>query len=47
MRQKAELLANDRETEFPEDNWNGPDISVRDEDVEIAFLREKQNRSRQ
>lgn len=47
MRQKAELLADDRETDYPEDNLSGPDISVRDEDVEIAFLREKQKRSRQ
>jgi phage shock protein A len=47
MRQKAELLADDREAEHGETSWNGPDISVCDEDVEIAFLREKQKRSRQ
>ena len=47
MRQKAELLTDDRETDYPEDNFSGPDITVRDEDVEIAFLREKQKRGRQ
>jgi hypothetical protein len=44
MRQKAELLAG--ETALPADDWNLPEISVRDEDVEVAFLREKQHRSR-
>lgn len=47
MRQKAELLADDRQDDYPQDSWSGPDISVCDEDVEIAFLREKQKRSRQ
>ncbi len=47
MRQKAELLADDRQADDPKDSWSGPDISVRDEDVEIAFLREKQKRSGQ
>jgi phage shock protein A len=47
MRQRAELLAEDREADYPKDGWSGPDISVGDEDVEIAFLREKQKRSRQ
>ncbi len=44
MRQKAELLA--EENARPVDDWSIPDITVRDEDVEVAFLREKQHRSR-
>jgi len=46
MRQKAELLADEREADYPEVAGGGPDVTVRDEDVEIAFLREKQKRSR-
>ena len=46
MRQKAELLAGESACALPADNWTIPDISVRDEDVEVAFLREKQHRSR-
>ena len=46
MRQKAELLAEERDRTRPADNWTTPDITVRDEDVEVAFLREKQQRSR-
>ena len=46
MRQKAELLAEDSVRERPGDHWNLPDVTVRDEDVEVAFLREKQHRSR-
>ena len=44
MRQKAELLADD-EADRREDRWTGPDVNVRDEDVEVAFLREKQRRA--
>lgn len=44
MRQKAELLAG--EAARPTDDWNMPEVTVRDEDVEVAFLREKQQRSR-
>jgi phage shock protein A len=44
MRQKAELLAGEKSR--PVDDWSMPDVSVRDEDVEVAFLREKQHRSR-
>lgn len=47
LRQKAELLGDARESDGPEDSWSGPDISVHDEDVEVAFLREQQKRSRQ
>ncbi len=46
MRQKAELLAGEGDRARPEDRWSIPDIIVRDEDVEVAFLREKQHRSR-
>jgi len=46
MRQKAELLAEETTSDSPEDIWSSPDIVVRDEDVEVAFLREKQKRSR-
>ena len=46
MRQKAELLAGESTSAHPADNWGIPDISVSDEDVEVAFLREKQHRRR-
>jgi phage shock protein A len=46
MRQKAELLAVESAHARPADNWALPEISVRDEDVEVAFLREKQHRGR-
>jgi len=46
MRQKAELLAGENARVQSPDNWHIPDIVVRDEDVEVAFLREKQHRSR-
>jgi len=45
MRQKAELLAEETVAESFVDNWSSPDIVVRDEDVEVAFLCEKQKRS--
>lgn len=44
MRQKAELMTEDSESHPVEDNWTVPDITVRDEEVEVAFLREKQKR---
>jgi phage shock protein A len=44
MRQKAELLAG--ESARPADDRDMPDASVRDEDVEVALLREKQLRRR-
>ena len=46
MRQKAELLAEKNTRARPADNWALADISVRDEEVEVALLREKQQRSR-
>jgi hypothetical protein len=44
MRQKSELLADDA-ADRREDAWSGPEVTVRDEDVEVAFLREKQRRA--
>ena len=46
MRQKAELLAGEGDRAQPVDGWTLPDITVRDEDVEVALLREKQRRGR-
>lgn len=43
MRQKAELLAAESE---PAEPCLAPDWTVRDEDVELALLREKQKRNR-
>lgn len=44
-RQKAELLSEDSPPDQPEESWASPTVSVRDQDVEVAFLREKQKRS--
>lgn len=44
MRQKAELLVEEEVAVSPGDNWSTPDFTVRDEDVEVAFLREQQKR---
>jgi phage shock protein A len=44
IRQKAELLAAENSVEPSRDNWGEPDSPVRDEDVEVAFLREQQKR---
>lgn len=41
MRQKAELLVEDGAPDQIEAGWSPPDTSVRDADVEVAFLREK------
>jgi phage shock protein A len=46
MRQKAELLAEESARARPADNWLLPEISVCDEEVEVAFLRERQLRRR-
>jgi hypothetical protein len=46
MRQKAELLAEESVRVRPADNWTIPEFTVRDEDVEVAFLREQQHRRR-
>ena len=44
MRQKSELLADD-EADRREDRWSAPDVTVREEDVEVALLHERQRRA--
>ncbi len=44
MQQKLELLAEDDTAARSEAIWATPDITVRDEDVEVSLLREKQKR---
>ena len=44
MRQKLELLG-EEQNHHPEQPWTVPHVTIRDEDVEVAFLREKQQRS--
>ena len=44
MRQKAEVLIDEEPREPAEQGWSVPDFTVRDEDVEVAFLREKRRR---
>jgi phage shock protein A len=46
MRQKAELLTEVGTPEHAREGWLPPDFSVREEDVEVAFLREQQQRRR-
>ncbi|MES9926264.1 MAG: PspA/IM30 family protein [Candidatus Thiodiazotropha endolucinida] len=49
MRQKAELLAGSDSDEDERNSWNEPDFmrqfAVNDDDIELAFLREKQRRT--
>ena len=45
MRQKAELLITENQPQHPQDDWRMPDNRVADEDVEVAYLRERQQRS--
>jgi phage shock protein A len=46
MRQTAELLAAEQPAAETDERWPGaPEFSVRAEDVEVAFLREKHQRS--
>ena len=44
MREKVEILAAETSPNAPEDDFPAPETAVRDEDVEVAFLREKQMR---
>lgn len=44
MQQKLDLLVNEDRRYGPPESGGMPDFSVRDEDVEVALLREKQNR---
>ena len=46
MRQKAELFTPREAEPFVGEPWDVPDPRVRDEDVEVAFLRERQRRAR-
>jgi len=46
MRQKLALLAEDRDGGPSDDGSRRPEPVLREEDVEVAFLREKQRRSR-
>lgn len=43
MRQKAELLT-EEQTAYRIQPWTVPHITIREEDVEVAFLREQQSR---
>jgi phage shock protein A len=44
MQQKAELLAGDSAREQPADSWSLAEFSVREEEVDVALLHEKQRR---
>jgi len=44
MRQKAELLTEESDRNDPVGGWSSATVSIQDEDVEVAFLREKKNR---
>jgi len=45
MRQKAELLVPRDAEPSGSEAWDTPDLRVREEDVEVAFLRERQRRA--
>lgn len=46
LRQKIELLNEEEQENYPlQENWTRPNNLVTDEDVEVAFLLEKQKRS--
>ena len=45
MRQKAELFDEQKAPTESPGNWPAPDIRVRDEDVEVALLKERQRRT--
>ncbi|MFW2440402.1 MAG: PspA/IM30 family protein [Arenicellales bacterium] len=44
MRQKAELLTEEQDRNDSAGGWPSATVSIQDEDVEVAFLREKKNR---
>ena len=46
MRQKAELFEDQNRDPTGGDAWNAPDVRVRDEDVEVALLKERQRRAK-
>jgi len=45
MRQKAEALVEEEGEGAPEGRWAASGVAVRDEDVEVALLRERQRRA--
>jgi phage shock protein A len=45
MCQKADLFSDDSDRDEADAPWSPTDISVREEDIEVAFLREKQKRA--
>lgn len=45
MRQKAELFDEQNHATDTAEPWTGTDVRVRDEDVEVALLRERQRRA--
>jgi phage shock protein A len=46
LRQQAEILAEEAAAERADERWNAPEHAVQPQDVEVAFLREQQRRSR-
>ena len=44
-RQKLDVLVEDDAPSRAEEGWTIPELSIREEDVEVAYLREKQKRS--
>jgi phage shock protein A len=46
MRQQAALLGEGAEARRPDEGWPVPDLAVREEEVDVAFLREQQKRRR-
>ena len=46
MQQKSDILNPGKASESPYSSWNVNTLNISDEDVEIAFLQEKQNWSR-
>lgn len=44
MRQKAELLTEEQGRNNSAGDWSSATVNIQDEDVEVAFLREKKNR---
>jgi phage shock protein A len=46
MRQKAEILVEQAAVSRPDEPWSAAEYAVRQEDVDVAFLREQQRRAR-
>lgn len=45
MRQKVELLAEEPTSSSHDNSWQSDDWTIRDDEIEIAFLKEKQRRN--